>query len=611
MEINSLADVDDAQSIRTKAAQIPYSLLTFIGATEHSVKIICQAQRPDGSLPATREERETFLVEAYDKLHYIYSTQLQMTVDNIKPQLDSSCYVSVDEGAILTDNAVPIIVTVADRTPHLHHTEMKVSSKELPLFKDRGEAETQRLLFHYCLLDALNDTRLEKGDDAEEKVLNVLAKYCCESGLPMAMCMKLIKYNPDYGRDDLLVENIFTAVYHKKLIKIYPYKHLVKSQLLVFRQQIFMDTYYQFRKNILSGVIEFRHKDGFNYSFSPITDADRNTMTIRALKHGLDSWDKDLKRYLESTEIPLYDPIDDYLSHLPKWDGGERVEELAKRIPTDNGNFAHCFHIWMLSMVAHWMGRMSSQANALVPLLIGSQGCGKSSFCAALLPDELQPYYNDRIDFRNETSMLMGLTNFALINIDEFDSVSRGKQPLLKYLISTPAVKMRMPYQTSISNRRRYASFIATTNSRKPLKDLTGSRRFLCVEINGNIDFLSPIDYGQLYAQLVEEIAAGARFYFNEEETRGIMEMNQRFVDIDDLELLIDSLFRKPNGMDDFKEVSLPEVVELLKPYDKQLRGNRQDLIRIGRILRMKGFEVKRTATGMKYKVINGESAAI
>lgn len=76
LEINSLADVDDAQSICTKAAQIPYSLLTFIGATEHSVKIICQAQRPDGSLPATREERETFLVEAYDKLHYIYSTQL-------------------------------------------------------------------------------------------------------------------------------------------------------------------------------------------------------------------------------------------------------------------------------------------------------------------------------------------------------------------------------------------------------------------------------------------------------------------------------------------------------------------------------------------------------
>ena len=72
-----------------------------------------------------------------------------------------------------------------------------------------------------------------------------------------------------------------------------------------------------------------------------------------------------------------------------------------------------------------------------------------------------------------------------------------------------------------------------------------------------------------MYAQLVEEIAAGARFYFNEEETRGIMEMNQRFVDFDDLELLIDSLFRKPNGMDDFKEVSLPEVVELLKPYDK------------------------------------------
>jgi predicted P-loop ATPase len=141
---------------------------------------------------------------------------------------------------------------------------------------------------------------------------------------------------------------------------------------------------------------------------------DRYTMTLKALKMGLESWDKDLDRYLDSTLIPTYDPINDYLDNLPKWDGKGHVEEFAKRVPTNNADFVHNFHVWMLSMVAHWMGRTPKQANAIVPLFIGKQGCGKSSFCSIILPPELQEFYNDRIDFKNDTSMFMGLTNTAL-----------------------------------------------------------------------------------------------------------------------------------------------------------------------------------------------------
>lgn len=602
LEINRLADEDEAKKTRDMAAQIPYTLMTFVGITGCSVKIVCRATMPDGKLPD--EDKQTFITEAYRKLHYIYSTQLQMSIDKIPPTLESSCCVSIDPEAIIHEDAIPLVITGNELTPNLKPLVMPQKAIELPIFNERTKLQTNQMLFHYCFMDALNKIRL---DDEEYKVhnfLNTLAKYCHESGLPMGMCVKLTKYNSEFGSDELLVENIFMEAYHKEIEKFYPEKHLSKVQLMAFKQEAFMNTFYEFRKNIISGKNEFRYKDGYEYSFRPMEKEDRYTMTLKALKMGLESWDKDLDRYLDSTLIPSYDPINDYLDNLPKWDGKDRVDEFARRIPTDNADFTHNFHVWMLSMVAHWMGRTQKQANAIVPLFIGTQGCGKSSFCSIILPPELQEFYNDRINFKNDTSMFMGLTNTALINIDEFDSVSSGKQPLLKYLISTPTVRMRMPYQASISNRRRYASFVATTNNVKPLKDLTGSRRYLCIEVNGNIDFTTPVEYNQLYAQLVAEIASGERYFFNSDENMKIMEDNKPFVEITDIEPIIDSLFRVPKPGETPQELSLPEIINIIKTYYKLIAYDRKTLANLGRLLSNRGFEARRVTVGMKYKVI-------
>ena len=601
LEINQLSDEDEAKKIRDESAKIPYTLMSFIGINGYSVKIVCRVSLPDGQLPDN--DREHFLQEAYRKLHYIYSTQLQTSIDKIPPTLESSCCVSMDHEAVFHEDAITLTVTDHE-TPSLKPLIMPKKAEELPIFDKRTKSQTDRLLYHYCFIDALNKTRLDDDEARVSKLLNLLAKYCHESGLAMAMCIKLTKYNSEFGSDELLVDNIFMEAYHKEIEKFYPEKHLTKVQLMAFNQEAFMNTFYEFRKNIISGKNEFRYKDGYEYSFRPMEKEDRYTMTLKALKMGLESWDKDLDRYLDSTLIPTYDPINDYLDNLPKWDGKDRVEEFAKRVPTNNADFAHNFHVWMLSMVAHWMGRNPKQANAIVPLFIGKQGCGKSSFCSIILPPELQEFYNDRIDFKNDTSMFMGLTNTALINIDEFDSVSSGKQPLLKYLISTPAVKMRMPYQVSISNRRRYASFVATTNNVKPLKDLTGSRRYLCINVNGNINFTTVVEYEQLYAQLVAEIAAGERYFFNDEETMKIMQDNKQFIEISDIEPIIDSLFRVPKPYETPQELTLPEMVDIIRKYYKLITYDRQALISLGRLLTNRGFESKRLAVGMKYKVI-------
>ena len=111
-----------------------------------------------------------------------------------------------------------------------------------------------------------------------------------------------------------------------------------------------------------------------------LTTEARNSITIEALSQGIKCWDKDIMRYVNSNDIEMYDPMDDFLEHLPKWDGKDRVEALARRVRTDYKEWPHLFHIWMRSMVAMWKGKGQLTGNALVPLLIGRQGCGKSRF---------------------------------------------------------------------------------------------------------------------------------------------------------------------------------------------------------------------------------------
>jgi CheY-like chemotaxis protein/two-component sensor histidine kinase len=243
----------------------------------------------------------------------------------------------------------------------------------------------------------------------------------------------------------------------------------------------------------------------------------------------------------------------------------DRIKALAARVPTNQPNWEHYLHTWLLGMVAHWQGRKSLTGNALVPLLIGRQGCGKSSFCRILLPKELRDYYNDRINFKNETDLNLGLTSFALINIDEFDKTTARQQVLLKYLLSTADVKFRPPYGKAYKQYRRYASFIGTTNQPKPLTDPTGSRRFVCVEVTDMINFSDDLDHYQIYAQLKAEIEQGMKYWLDDDEIARLIDENERFQRIDSLEEMIAAVFRKPEEGEAGHWFSATEVLEKLQ----------------------------------------------
>ena len=615
LEINSLPDRQTAEEIRDEARFIPYTVIAFVGADGRSVKIVSQAaerdmwQNPDGY---ELKDVEQFHRNAYAKYHYIYSTQLAVRVDNIPPTLRSGCLLSHDPDVYFNDFAATITVSpfenTAERltkTARLGDDGREDDGKTIPGLTTEA---LRRHEFQACKADALEACRLDKKEDFVAHCLEVLAFNCHESGIEEAFAVRMTLFDGRLNEDAEYVQTVFDSQYSKTLKATWPLKHVKPSQLLTYKTESFLNSRYELRKNVMTGVAQYRSKDSYDYSFRDLTKEVMNTMSIRALKAGLDSWDKDIKRYVESTMIPQFDPVNEWLEQLPRWDGVDRVTPLAQRVVTRNKHWISDFHTWMLSMVAHWKGIDRNHGNAIVPMLIGDQGCGKTAFCGIILPEELRDYYNDKIDFKNDTAINLGLTSFALINIDEFDALSKSQQPLLKHLISKSDVKMRPPYGKAYEQRRRYASFIATTNNLRPLPDdKSGSRRFVCVVVEGPIDYLSPVDYPQLYAQLVTEISEGRRYWFDDADNQRIISENRRFEHIGSIERMISETFMPAPDDDNSNLLSVDEIVAILNRLFPNFHLTKSINSEVGRALNQLGYNPHKTNTCQKYHLVKRE----
>ena len=559
LEVNNLTNHDEAVSIRQGAAMMPQTLLAFVGASGRSVKMVCRGELFGGGLPEGDDDIRRFHLNLYEKARMVYNAQLGVTIDKLEPRLERTCYLGADSDLYYAPMAQPFYTDTSDLEQALKpiHPQDPMPDDIVP---GRNRYAAQCMVYEYNLSKAYDDVTAIYPDDTEERdtlIVTRTAEYCRESGLDMAFCRRQTLMSFRYGKYPDVVTKIYENAYRPEHEKKYyqrknmvrPTKNIPAETLLMMKIDIFLTSNYDLRKNVMRGVAEYRVRTGHGFGFRDLTTEARNSITINALSQGIKCWDKDIMRYVNSNDIPLYYPMDDFLEHLPKWDGKDRVEALARRVKTDYEDWPHLFHIWMRSMVAMWEGKGQLTGNALVPLLIGRQGCGKTSFCRILLPWDQREYYNDRINFKNEHNLNLGLTSFALINLDEFDKITQRQQVVLKYLVSTSDVKYRPPYGTAYSSHRRYASFIGTTNEPMPLTDPTGSRRFVCVTVDGDIDFETPVEYEQLYAQLKYEVEEQReRYFLTKEEEAALMQHNLRYQQVNGLGEMLLSLFEKPEG---------------------------------------------------------------
>ena len=374
-----------------------------------------------------------------------------------------------------------------------------------------------------------------------------------------------------------------------------------KPENMLEALQCFLTARYNFRYNLLTEQTEYRGKEMPDEEYAMVAQRDLNTFCLEAHSGGINCWDKDVSRLLHSRKVENYHPFLHYMSHLPQWDGVDRVTPLAVRI-SRKPMWVKGFHRWMLGVAAQWLGQAQDCANAVAPMLVSrEQGKRKSSFCKILMPKELTPYYIDKFDLTSESGCEQKLSLFGLINMDEFDKYRAGQMPALKNLMQMTTLTFRRAHRSAFSHLPRIASFIGTSNMTDLLTDPTGSRRFLCAEVDDKID-CTPPDHAQLFAQLKAELVGGERYWFSEEEEKEIQHSNRNFYKMPAEQELFLRCFRMPQEGELSKPYTTTDLFNYLqKHYPAAMRGVTPN--RLGRMMVALGIQRVHTEYGNVYRL--------
>ena len=373
---------------------------------------------------------------------------------------------------------------------------------------------------------------LTRPSDSED-YLRRLASKMREHGLTEEAALERIVHDSPISLDEEALPAIVHKAYSDDVPEETPSaadkaKALIQQKTYALHD--FMDRRYALRYNVVLDAVEYCQDLKLHTSWRTLDLRAFNSIVENAREEGIDLWDRDLNRYLHSDRVRLVNPFDEFIAGLPKWDGKKRIDSLFGIIPTDDDFWRPMAHTWFLGMVALWMGVNGRKGNETMLILVGEQGEEKSTFLRTLLPRELESYYTENFTLNDRRKALLMLTRYGLINFDEMDRLTERQQPILKNMLQLPSVDEYKLYASTSVAMRRYASLAGSSNEMTIIKDLTGSRRYLCIKVTGKIKLPKRINYAQLYAEAVHEINGGTRYWLNEAEEKALTERNLRFV---------------------------------------------------------------------------------
>ena len=517
----------DLQNATHLANQSEFTFASFISPSGNGLKILVNISSDKAN------HKEAFLlVQAH------YESILKLEIDKSGKDVTRLCFYSFDENLYLNEKA-SIFVTLSAVEMPLVETET-ISTNNL-----KPETLNFEHIYHHCI--KFTEKKVQYANGSRNVFVHQLACNMNRKAVPMDIALNFIQ--TDFNFDDKEVSQAVTSAYgnilefgktekatnpnekqNKKTNKTNDDEDDDDDEkprvTQIDKLENFLSGKYVFRHNIVSGKLEFQYFGGKKWNV--MNDFIENSMLRECLKARIKTNLSSLRNLLYSDFCQLFNPFEDYFKNLPKYDEKtDYIFQLANTITTTKQElWQQCFKKWLVAMVGCVLD--DKVINHTVIVFSGKQGLGKTTWVEKLVPKQLKEYLFSGTINPNNKDTLVQLAECMLINLDELENLNRSEIGSLKEIITKTQIRMRKAYGHNNETMPRRASFAGSVNTAQFLNDSTGSRRFLCFELEG-IKYQHDVDINLAFSQALFLFKSGFRFWFDQEEIKSITENNEQY----------------------------------------------------------------------------------
>lgn len=230
-----------------------------------------------------------------------------------------------------------------------------------------------------------------------------------------------------------------------------------------------------------------------------------------------------------------FHPIQDFLSKL-SWDNEKRIETLMIDYfgAEDNAYTRAAIKKTLVAAVARVFepGRKFD----LTLTLVGHQKTYKSTFVKKLG----KQWFSDTFTTVQGKESFEQLQGAWIIEIAELSGLKKAEVESTKHFLSKTEDMFRQAYARTVEVYKRQCVFIATTNNENFLKDPTGNRRFMPIDVRKEfvtksvIDDLDEYEIDQIWAEAYVLYKKNEPLYLNENEEKIANEQQAKHFEVDD-----------------------------------------------------------------------------
>ena len=526
LDIDKLSAAD-LQNAKHLANQSEFTFASFISPSGNGLKILIKINS------GKADHKEAFLlVQAH------YEIILKLEIDKSGKDVTRLCFYSWDENLYLNENSKIFETQVKEEIQNSITPRKDIETQPEPV-------ENTEAIYNHCIKFTEKKVRFVEG--SRNVFVYQLANNLNRKGVSLHEALGYIL--TDFGYDEKEVTQAVNSAYgnihefgknEKFVAPKNPTPKTQKSTTIlddeddedkpkptqIDRLELFLSNKYVFRHNIVSGKLEFQYFG--KKKWNVMNDFIENSMLRECLKGRIKTNLSSLRNLLYSDFCELFNPFEDYFFNLPTYDEKtDYITELANTITTTKQElWQQCFKKWLVAMVGCVLD--DKVINHTVIVFSGKQGLGKTTWVEKLVPKPLKEYLFSGTINPNNKDTLVQLSECMLINLDELENLNRSEIGSLKEIITKTQIRMRKAYGHNNETMPRRASFAGSVNTAQFLNDSTGSRRFLCFELEG-IKYQHDVDINLAFSQALFLFKSGFRYWFDQEEIKNITENNEQY----------------------------------------------------------------------------------